>query len=163
MDAFINDPATWVLVSFIGFMLIFMRYVLPHVMKGLDHRSEHIRSELEEAVKLKEHAQSLLTEYQRKQQEIHAEAEALLQQAKEDAAAMRSQAEADIQDMIARRTEVARGKIARAEMEAVADIRQHMAQVAVLAAQDILAEDAAKQKDDPYLDAALAQSGQLLH
>jgi F-type H+-transporting ATPase subunit b len=140
-----------------------MRYALPHVLKGLDHRSVHIQSELEEAVKLKEQAQNLLSEYQRKQKEIHAEAESLLAQAKDDAAAMRAQAERDIQDMVARRTEVAKNKIARAEMDAVAQIRSHMADVAVQAAEDILKEELAKASDDPFIDEALSQAGRILH
>lgn len=159
----LHDSTTWVAAAFILFMGVFIRYALPHIVKGLDHRSEHIKKELNEAIKLRDDAQAMLTEYQRKQKEMKAEAESLVKQAQKDVAAMREQAEKDIQDMMARRTDSAKNRIARAEMEAIADIRQHMAQIAINAAEDILKEDAQASSDDPYFDGSLENVSRIVH
>jgi hypothetical protein len=54
---------------------------------ALDKRADQIRNELEEAKKLREEAQQLLAEYQRKRKEAEAEAESILSAAEKEAAA----------------------------------------------------------------------------
>jgi len=59
------EPEFWVAVAFVILMVLF-GYLGIHrtVLQTLDHRSERIKAELDDARRLKEEAAKLLAEYQ---------------------------------------------------------------------------------------------------
>ena len=60
----LSAPETWVAISFIGFIALLIYYKVPgQITKALDSRADRIRTELEEAQKLREEAQGLLAEF----------------------------------------------------------------------------------------------------
>ena len=81
-----NDPLFWVLISFLAFVGLLVYYRVPTMVgKMLDDRADMIRKELDEARRLREDAQSLLEEYQRKAREADVEAHTIIEQAKREA------------------------------------------------------------------------------
>jgi F-type H+-transporting ATPase subunit b len=64
----------------LSFFLGILAYIkVPAMIAGaLDKRADQIRNELEQAKKLREEAQQLLAEYQRKRKEAEAEAATIL-------------------------------------------------------------------------------------
>jgi F-type H+-transporting ATPase subunit b len=137
------DAEFWVAVSFFIFIGV-LGYVGVHkkIAEALDHRRDRIKSELDEARRLREEAQSLLTHYHHKQQEAEAEAAAILTNAKADAERLALEAEAKMNEFVARRTKMAETKIAQAEAQALADVRAAAADAAVSAAERILKDNA---------------------
>jgi len=129
----------WVLVSFIIFIVV-MGYFGVHKMmvKGIDDRRDRIKTELDEARRLKEEAQALLAQYERKKQEAEREAEAIVKSAMAEAERIASEAKTKMEDFVARRTKMAEDKIAQAEQQAMADVRSSAAEAAVAAAQSLL-------------------------
>jgi F-type H+-transporting ATPase subunit b len=129
----------WVAVSFILFVAV-MAYFGAHkfMMKGIDDRRDRIKSELDEAHRLKEEAQALLAQYERKKQEAEREAEEIVKSAMAEAERITSEAKTKMEDFVARRTKMAENKIAQAEAQAVADVRSSAAEAAVAAAQSLL-------------------------
>jgi len=107
--------------------------------KALDGRGETIRKELEQARALREDAQKLLADYQKKQKEAQAEADAIVAAAKVEAERFKAEQIAKVQDFVTRRTKVAEQKIAQAEATALAEVRAVAADAAVSAATSILA------------------------
>ena len=84
------DATFWALISFILFFGVLAYYKVPAIMAAaLDKRADQIRNELEQAKKLREEAQQLLAEYQRKRKEAEAEAETILRAAEREAAVLR--------------------------------------------------------------------------
>ena len=70
------DATFWALVGLIIFLgIIFYVKVPAKIVGSLDDRANKIRDELEEAKRLREEAQQLMAEYQRKRQEAEEEAE----------------------------------------------------------------------------------------
>ena len=66
----------WVAVAFVVFLLILLYYKVPKLIaKSLDDRAEAIRKELDEARRLREEAQNLLADYQKKHRNVGQEAE----------------------------------------------------------------------------------------
>ncbi len=61
--------------------------------EGLDARADKIKSDLDEARRLREEAQELLADYQRKRKEAEKEAGEILTAAKREAAALEKDAE----------------------------------------------------------------------
>jgi F-type H+-transporting ATPase subunit b len=133
----------WVAVAFVLFVALAI-YMGLHssIIGALDQRSARIKAELDEAVRLKEEAQKLVAEYQRKHQEAEREAQAILTSAKTEAERVAAEAKTKVEDFVVRRTKMAEAKIAQAEAQALADVRAAAAEAAVAAAERILSESA---------------------
>ena len=79
---FLADPHTWVYVGFLIFVVLVGPKLWKALAQMLDRRSLKIKSDLDEAQKLKDEAQALLAEYQRKQRDAMREAEEIISNAK---------------------------------------------------------------------------------
>jgi F-type H+-transporting ATPase subunit b len=150
----IKEPEFWVAVSFVLFVGVIL-YVGAHkkMTEALDHRSARIKSELDEARRLRDEAEKLLAEYKRKQGEAEREADAIVADAKAEAERVAAEARDKMEEFVARRTKLAEVKIGQAEAQALADVRAAAADAAVLAAEKIL-RDSAK---GPVADNLIAQ------
>ena len=133
----------WVAIAFGAFVLILLYYKVPALIaKSLDDRSEAIRKELDEARRLREEAQSLLADYQKKHRNVGEEADSILELARSEAEAFAQETRTSLKDMLERRTRQAEDKIARAEAQAVDEVRAAAIELAVAAAEKILREKA---------------------
>lgn len=128
-----------VTIAFLVFIAILLYFGVPGMVGGLlDKRAQDIRSELEEAKALREEAQSLLADYQRKQREVQEQADRIVDTARDDARMAADQAKADLETAIARRLAAAEDQIASAEAGAVKEVRDQAVAVAVAAARDVV-------------------------
>jgi len=142
MQALLYDTSFWVGVALVGFLLVLLFYRVPKIVtSALDSRADSIRSELDEAARLREEAQALLASYQRKQREAEKEAQEIVADAKVEAERMRREAEENIRQQIERRAKMAEDKIAQAEADAVADVRRAAADAATKAARQLIADN----------------------
>jgi F-type H+-transporting ATPase subunit b len=130
----------WVAVAFVIFVGVLAHFrAHKTLVKGIDDRRDRIKAELDEARRLKEEAQALLAGYERKQQEVEREAQAIIASAKTEAERLAAEATAKMEEFVARRTRMAEEKIAQVEAQALADVRSAAAEAAVAAAGSILA------------------------
>ena len=133
----------WVAIAFAVFVLILLYYRVPALIaKSLDDRAEAIRKELDEARRLREEAQNLLADYQKKHRNVGQEADTILELARSEAEAFAQETRTSLKDMLERRTRQAEDKIARAEAQAVDEVRAAAIELAVAAAEKILREKA---------------------
>jgi F-type H+-transporting ATPase subunit b len=133
----------WVAIAFVAFVLVLLYYRVPALIaKSLDDRAEAIRKELDEARRLREEAQNLLADYQKKHRNVGQEADSILELARGEAEAFAQETRANLKDMLERRTRQAEDKIARAEAQAVDEVRAAAIELAVAAAEKILREKA---------------------
>lgn len=134
----------WVGVSFVLFFLVLVYYKVPALIaKALDDRAAAIRKELDEARRLREEAQSLLADYQKKHRNAGQEADAIVEQARREAQTYAEETRAALAETLERRTRQAEEKIARAEAQAVDDVRAAAVDMAIAAAERVLREKAA--------------------
>lgn len=137
---FLQEAEFWVGVGFaivVGF--IFYKKVPGMIARTLDARAAAIAAELENARKLREEAQALLEQYLRKQREADKEAEAIITEARAEAERYATEARTALSAQIERRAKVAQDKIAQAEQQAVAEIRNLAADAAAAAAETLIA------------------------
>lgn len=133
------DASFWATVALFLFLALIVYMKVPGMMtKALDDRSDKIRNDLEEARRLREEAQQLLAEYQRKRKEAEQEAESIVAAAKHEADAMAKEAEQKTEEYITRRTALAEQKIAQAEGQALAEVRTAAVDLAVEAAEAVI-------------------------
>ncbi len=130
----------WALIALIIFIGVVIYVKAPAmVTKSLDDRAERIRNELEEARKLREEAQQILAEYQRKRKEAEQEAADILVAAKREAEILVKDAKRKTEEYVERRTALAEQKIEQAERDAAEEVRTRAVEIAVAAASSILA------------------------
>ena len=135
------DATFWALVALIIFVAILVYVKAPSKLgESLDKRAERIRNELDEARRLREEAQQLLADYQRKRREAEQEAKDLVEAAKREAKAIVAEAKQKTEEYVARRTALAEQKIAQAERDAVSEVRARAVDVAVAAAGKLIAD-----------------------
>jgi F-type H+-transporting ATPase subunit b len=151
----LEDATFWALVALVIFLAIMVYLKVPGIVtSALDKRADTIRKELDEARRLREEAQALLADYQRKGREAEAEAEEIIDQARREAEALTAETGRRLEEYVANRTRQAEQKIAQAEAQALQEVRALSADVAIAAAEKILA---AKVKG-PAADALIARS-----
>lgn len=135
------DSTFWATVGLVVFLALVVYLRVPGMIgRNLDQRAERIRNELEEARKLREEAQQLLAEYQRKRKEAEQEAGEIVEAAKREAGHLVEDARQRSQEYVARRTALAEQKIAQAERDAVNAVRSNAVDIAVAAAAKLLEE-----------------------
>ena len=133
------DPVFWVMIAFFAFFALLIYYKVPAMLgKSLDARAEAIRHELDEARRLRDEAQSLLNDYQRKNRQAEEEAKSILEQAKRESDALAAETRKSLTESVERRTRLAEEKISRAEAQAVAEVRASAVDSAITAAEKIL-------------------------
>ncbi len=134
-----DNPSTWVAVSFVAFIGLLLYYGVPaFIFKALDDRAEAIKSELDEARRLRNEARDLLADYQRKAAEAETEANLIIEKAQEEAQLLATETHRNLEDMLARRTKLAEEKIARAEQQALGEVQSAAVDAAVAAAGRLL-------------------------
>lgn len=133
------DATFWAFVSLVLFLALIVYLKVPgKIGSALDKRADTISKELDEARRLREEAQALLAEYQRKRREAEDEAAAIVAEAKLEAERLTTEANAALEEMIERRTKAAERKIEQAEGQAIAEVRARATDLAVAAAREIL-------------------------
>lgn len=133
----------WVLIAFLAFFGIIAYLKVPGMVgKALDDRADAIRTELDQARKLREEAQELLAEYQKKARTAEDEAKQIIDQARRDAEALAAETRISLKESLERRTKLAEEKIARAEAQAMDEVRASAIDAAVGAAENILRQRA---------------------
>ncbi|WP_420408535.1 F0F1 ATP synthase subunit B [Hoeflea sp.] len=151
------DATFWALVGLIIFLGILIYIKVPGTMAGaLDKRADQIRNELEQAKKLREEAQQLLAEYQRKRKEAEAEAADLLSAAEKEAAALRADAKAKTEDYVSRRTAMAEQKIKQAEADAINEVRASAVDLAIVASEKLIEKKVDAKANDALFSKSLA-------
>jgi len=133
-------PEFWVAASFFLFLaLLFYFGVHKKLATVLDSRAERIAKELDEAKRLREEADKVLADYRRKQDDAVKETEAIVAQAAKEAEILTAETRRSMQEHFERRMKLAEDKIARAEADALRDVRAAAADAAVAAAEIVIA------------------------
>lgn len=153
-----------VLIAFVIFIGVLVYFKVPGMLgKMLDDRADNVRSELETARALREEAQTILAEFERKQKDVQEESQRIVAQAKADAEAAAVQAKEDLQASIERRMKAAADQITSAEEAAVKEVRDRAVQVAVAAAADVVRQGITPADADALIGESLKVVEQKLH
>lgn len=158
------DSKFWVAIPVILFLAFVIRKgALKGINDALDSRADDIKSELEEARRLREEAQTLLASYKRKEKEAEEQAEAIITQARSDAENMAAQARKDMAERLERRTAQAEAKIANAEAQALAEVKAKAADMALAATETLLKSNLKTTDHSKLIKDGIAEMGKVLN
>lgn len=153
-----------VLLAFILFIAVLIYFKVPGMLMGmLDKRADGIRSELDEARALREEAQTLLASYERKQKDVQAQADRIVETAKSEAKAAAEQAKVDLEASIKRRLAAAEDQIGSAEAAAVKEVRDQATVVAIAVAREVIAKEITAAQANKLIDESISTVETKLH
>jgi len=159
-----TNPEFWVALGFIGFVAVMLYYKVPGLVGGLlDKRAERIERDLEEARRLREEAQSLLANWQRRQRQAMDEAEDIVRQAESAARRTAEETRHQLEETLRRREAQSAEKIAQAEARAVKEVRAVAVDVAAEVARRLIAAEMTKTASDRLIEESVKSIGKTLH
>jgi F-type H+-transporting ATPase subunit b len=159
-----NDSYFTVGVAFVLFFAL-LAYLGVHKLLGgmLDARADRIRSELDEARRLREEAQATFAEFERRSREVQGQADEIVTHAKAEAEKAAEIAMADLKHSIERRLKAADEQIGMAEANAVREVKDKAVQVAIAAAAEVMAARMTDDKANALIDASIKRVGERLN
>lgn len=163
MEHTLEDPHFWVAVAFVLVIALSYKKLAALLAKTLDERSAKIKAELEEAGRLRAEAEQVLEQYRQKQAEYLKDAQAMLDSARRDAEAMRAYTESELKGALEVRMKQAMDRIAQEESNAIADVRNHVVDIALAAARTLIADHVSALSQDELIKLALSDIERKIH
>jgi F-type H+-transporting ATPase subunit b len=158
-----HDPELAVAVAFVIAIALVSKRVWQVLTATLDQRAAKIKAEIDEAQKLKDDAQKTLGQFQRKHRDALQDAEAIVSHARAEAARLIERAQRDLEAAIERRQRLATERIALAEAQAIAEVRNTAVDIAIGAARRVIAEHLGDRESQVLVDQAIAELPQRLN
>jgi len=135
---FTTNELIWSVINFVVFFLLLRRFLYRPVLSLLDARKAEVERTLEAAERAREEAEASRAEYERRLAEARTEAQSLVSRAQASAEKTKTeildQASRQAEEMIER----ARKAIASEKERALNEVRQELAELAVLAASKVI-------------------------
>jgi F-type H+-transporting ATPase subunit b len=154
---FFAEPRNWVFIAFVLFFVLFGRKLWAALAGMLDDRGAKVRTELEEAARLRQEAEAMLRDAEARRADALREAQALIDGAKAEAGRVAAAAGAEAEASAKRREQMALDRIAAAEKAAVDEVRLTAVEVATVAARQVIAEGLTADADSRLIDQAITQ------
>ena len=162
-EPFYASTSFIVAAAFIMFFVFFGKKIFIAVGAMLDDRSDAIKSELDEATRLREEAQDMLADYERKQHEALAEAENIVAAARAEAERLGVEAAKQLESSLKRSEQMAKDRIAQAEASALQEVRAVAVDVALEATAKILEKDVSGAKAKDIINGSIGELGKKLN
>jgi len=158
----LSDAEFWVLIAVVIFVAAVFKPAGRAITGGLDARATRIRTELDEARRLREEAEKLVADYRAKELEAKADAETIVAHAQAEAERIAAQSARDLELALERRQRMAEERIAQAEAKALDEVRAAAIDVAIAAARDVITAEIDERRGSALLDAAIVALPQRL-
>ena len=129
-----TDELVWGSISFAILVFLMRKFAYPAIKKGMEARTERIRGDLDAAENAKTEATSVLEGYRAELAGAKSEAGRIIEEARQAADALKKDQEARLQTELADIRARATADIEAAKVQAIADLRGEVAQLAVGAA-----------------------------
>ena len=163
MNETFQTPEFWVAIGFLILLAIVFKTALKSITTHLDGRANKIQETLDEAEKLREEAQHLLADYQRKQREASKEVEAIIADARSKTETMISESEEVLQKSIERREQLAKEKIVQAEADAISAVRNYAIDIAIEASEKLMITKLGQNRSDSLIDKSIEELAKKFH
>jgi len=134
----LHNAVFWLAVSMLLFLAVALKPGTKAVLAGLDARRNALKAELEKAKALRAEAEEWLADSIKKQEEATRTAEAIVAEARADAARLAEDAKKKMAETLATREAAALAKIAEAEANATREAKALAADMAIAASREWL-------------------------
>ena len=150
------------LIALVILFAVIWKPLSKTVLGALDGHAAKVRAELDEAKRLREEAQTMLAEHQRKLEGGEDHAKTIVGHAREEAERQSERHRAELAATLERRTQQALDRIAQAETRALSEVRGHAANLVVRTTERLLRDQLDEQHAQALLDDAIEDVGNKL-
>lgn len=157
------DSSAWLAISFLIFCYILWKFGKNAVIKMLDGRIEKIKADIVSAENLRVEAQELLAQYERKHRDAVKEAEAIVANAEKHAAQIKKDAEKDLSEAMDRREKQLKERLERMKQNAIGEIQQYAANLAIQATTEIITSQLDKKSNEKLVDQSIKDLSKNIH
>ena len=141
------DATFWVGVSFFIFLGLLVYFGIPNRIKvSLDQLIQKIKSQVDEAESLKEEANNLLSESEKKLSNAKREIKEMMVKANEDTEKLILKTNSDFHKVMENRKRGAEERIAQMKDQALRDIKRTSVQIAMISIENLLKNSIDKNK-----------------
>ena len=143
------DATFWVMISFFIFIGLLIYFKIPQKIKtSLDENISKIKNEIDEADKLKEEANNILTEHEKKISNSKVEVKLMIDKANEDAEKNVIKTNQDFHNLMENRKKNAEERIKQLKNQALKDIKNTSVKIAIESVEKLLKNSLDKSKLD---------------
>ena len=143
------DATFWVMISFFIFIGLLIYFKIPQKIKtSLDENISNIKSEIDEADKLKEDAKNILTENEKKISNSKTEVKLMVDKANDDAEKNVIKTNQDFHNLMENRKKNAEERIKQLKNQALKDIKNTSVKIAIESVEKLLKNSLDKSKLD---------------
>jgi F-type H+-transporting ATPase subunit b len=145
------------IVVFIVFLLLAMKFVWPHILKGLDERDEKLRNDLKAAEEARHQAKDALAQYEQELRSARTEAGEMIAKARDDAKAAAEELRANNTRELAELKKSAAAEIEAAKKAAISELHAEASTLAVAIASRVLGREISATDQQSLVDDSLAE------
>jgi F-type H+-transporting ATPase subunit b len=143
------DATFWVMISFFLFIGLLIYFQIPQKIKTtLEESISNIKSQIDEADKLKEDAKNILTEHERKISNSKIEVKSMIAKASEEAEKNVIKTNKDFHNLMENRKKNAEERIKQLKNQALKDIKNVSVKIAIESVEKLLKNSLDKSKLD---------------
>ena len=143
------DATFWVMISFFLFVGLLIYFQIPQKIKtALEENISNIKTQIDEANKLKEDAKNILTEHEKKISNSKAEMKSMITKAGEEAEKNIIKTNQDFHNLMENRKKNAEERIKQLKNQALKDIKNASVRIAIESVEKLLKNSLDKSKLD---------------
>lgn len=144
--------AIWVAITLVFFIWLMNKYAVPPIMNALEEREKRIKDSLESAEKALAKAEKISEENKKALREAEAKAQQLMKEAKEEAELIRAERIEKAKKEAEQLIENARNSIEQDKKQALVDLRNEVAKLAIESASRIIDSELDEAKNNKLVN-----------
>ena len=153
------DATFWVMISFFAFIGLLIYFKIPQKIKtALEENINNIRSQIEEANKLKEDAKNILTENEKKISSSKTEVKQMLNKANDEAEKNIIKANQEFHNLMESRKKNAEERIKQLKNQTLKDIKNASVKIAIESVEKLVKNSLDKSKLDKIYSSSIEET-----
>ena len=157
------DATFWVAISFLIFVGVIFYFKVPQkIDKSLVENIKKIKSEINNAEKLKDEAKSMLSEYESKVSKSKEEIKNLIQKSEKQAESNIIKTNEEFHNIIENRKKAAEEKIKQMKAQAIKDVKNSSIEIAIQSVEKIIKNSIDKKKLDKIYISSIEETKKIL-
>ena len=153
------DATFWVMISFFAFIGMLLYFKIPQKIKNsLEENINNIKSQIDEANKLKEDSKNILTEHEKKISNSKTEVKQMINKANEQAEKNVIKTNQDFHNLMETRKKNAEERVKQLKNQALKDIKNASVKVAMESVEKLIKNSLDKSKLDKIYSSSIEET-----
>tara|TARA_B100001093_G_scaffold509880_1_gene574747 strand:- start:239 stop:727 length:489 start_codon:yes stop_codon:yes gene_type:complete len=152
---FLNNATVWVGVSFVIFILLVLKPISKMLSDNLDLRIKLIKEKINEAEKLKNEAENILSDYKSKKNKLEVEIKKMLKDAEDESSEIEKKISLELAETIKRREESYNQRLEQNKIKIQKELSNEILQAAVEVTRKRIKNDLSDHKNNLLMENSL--------